>query len=133
MALQTKSFGFFRQRINSYYEELINKIDVKAEEYLSRKNIHDQEIEKVNSKRNEWIERIEQVRKKNIYNLEKNTNLELLNMFANDDEQLNYILFENGFLFFSEQRMYSDVRRLFIGKLIYKNSYLNKNVIKNYE
>ena len=133
MTLQTHSLGYFRHKIISYYEELINDIDLKTEEILSRKDIKDNQIQEINAKRNDWIKRIEFVREQNILNLETKTNSETLKLFKNDEEKLNYVLFKNGYLIFTEHKAFSEVDPLFIGKLIYKNGYLNKKLIQKYE
>ena len=133
MALVTKKLSFFRQKIISYYEELINVIDVKTEEFLSHKNFESGDIDVINARRNEWINKIELVRKQNIFELDKTTNLATLNLLINDEEQLNYVLFKNGYLIFTQNKPFYDDDSLFIGKLIFKNGYLNRNVIKIYE
>ena len=134
MTLQTKGIGFFKNKIISYYEELTNKIDVVTEEFFSRENIQDSEVDGINARRNEWLQRIELVRKKNMFDLEKESNLDVLNMFVNDEEKLNYVLFKNGFLILTVKRKDYDVDPSFIGiQLIYKNGYMNKNLVQKYE
>ena len=133
MTDKKKGIEFFRQKIITYYEELVNTIDIKTEEFLLRKNIQCHEIDEINARRNEWIQRIKLVGDQNIFDLENNANLDTLNLLIDEKEQLNHILFNNGFLFFSQNKPYSDDDPLFIGKLVYKNGYLNKNVIQKYE
>ena len=134
MSLQTKGLCFFKHKIISYYDELINKIDVKTEEFLfQKKTLKTEKIDEINAKRNVWIERIEIVREKNILNLEKNADLETLNWLTDDEERLNNILFENEFLIFSQNAKFSKFDPLFIGKLIQKNGYWNKDVVYYFE
>ena len=145
MTLNSKNKVYFRQKIVSYYEELISTIDLKTEELLASKSFAENQIEVINDRRNEWIQRIQLVRDQNIFNLEQNMNLETLNLLINDEEQLNSVLFQNGFLIFTKHNphlgktylRYNDDDReynaLFIGRLIFKTGYLNKNVIKLFE
>ena len=128
----TKCIGFFRDKINSYYVELVNNIDVKTGGFLSLNNIQHHEKEVINAKRNRWIKRVELVRQQNIFNLEKNGDLEKLNTLKNDEEQLNYELFQNDFLIFTPHKVYY-VDPLYFGMLIHKNGYVNKNVIRKFE
>ena len=133
MSVQTKTIGFFKQKIISYYDELILKIDIKTEEFLSHKVLESHEIEEINTRRSEWIKKIELVRKQNVFDLETNTNLEILNLLKFDEEWLNSILFKNGYVIFTQHKADKDDDPLFIGQLIYKNGYLNKNVIEKFE
>ena len=135
MARETKSIAFFRQKIISYYEVLVNKIDIQTERWLLldkiRKSKNGSNI--LNARRNEWIERIELQKKKNLLHLENNANLETLNSLLNDEDKLNSVLFQDGFLFFTHRKPYSERGSFYIGKLIYKNCYLNKNELESFE
>ena len=63
--------GQCRLRIVSYFDDLINSVDLKAEQALGKEDTEEAEMDQVNERREEIISRVRQVQDHNLAHLDK--------------------------------------------------------------